>query len=159
MQTAQVILEATRFIPPLLILIYGAICDHKTAQAPNKLWIYTPAGLFFTALTLAFYPQNTPLVLISAILTITLSLVLFYSRMWGGADAKALIMLAVATPLPPVWIAPMLYPLVLLVLTGITAIIYTASKHPKNLFKTKIRYLPFLAAAYIFTTVYFFLAI
>ena len=159
MQTAQVILEATRFLPIIFILIYGAICDHKTAEAPNKLWLYMPAALFFTCLTLLFYPQYTILTIISAALTIGLSLALFYTRMWGGADAKALIMLAVATPLPPVWITPMLYPLVLLVLTGITAIIYTASKHPKNLFKTKIRYLPFLAAAYIFTTVYFFLAI
>lgn len=156
MQTAQVILEATRFIPPLLILIYGAICDHKTAQAPNKLWIYTPAGLFFTALTLAFYPQNIALTIISASLTVVLSLALFYLNMWGGADAKALILLAASTPLPPIWVAPMLYPATILILASLTAIIYTASKRPKNFMKTKIRYLPFIAAAYIFTFIFFF---
>jgi len=156
MQTAQVILEATRFLPIIFILIYGAICDYKTAEAPNKLWLYMPVALFFTCLTLLFYPQYTVLTIISAALTIGLSLALFYLNMWGGADSKALILIAVATPLPPIWIAPMLYPMVILVLTGLTAILYTASKHPKNLFAAKIRYLPFMAAAYIFTALTFF---
>jgi preflagellin peptidase FlaK len=158
MQAAQVIFEVIRFFPPILLLIYAAICDYKTGYAPNKLWKYIPIPLFFTCLTLLFYPQNTILTLVSAGLTIVLSLALFYLKMWGGADSKALILIAVATPLPPIWITPMLYPMIILVLTGITAVLYSASKHPKNLFKQKIRYLPFMAAAYIFTAIFFFIS-
>ena len=155
MQT-QTILEVLRFIPLLFILSYAAYSDHKTSYASNKLWLYAPIGLASTVLTLFLYPQLTTLTIISTIATTTLSLILFYVGAWGGADAKALITIALATPLTPIWGTPItILPLIVIAIAGPIAITYTISKHPKNLLKAKVRYLPFLLAGYIITILIF----
>lgn len=156
MQTTQVILELIRFIPIIIILIYAALSDHKTSHVQNQAWKYAPAGLILTILTIIFYPNLLTTTLISIALTTLLSLLLFYLRMWGGADAKALILIALSTPLTPLWHTPITYlPLVTLAIAGLIAIAYTIIKHPKNFLKAKVRYIPFLLTGYIITILVF----
>ena len=147
--------EFTRFIPIILILAYAAICDHKTGHVPNQTWKYAPFGLISTILTLLFYPNLLTLTATSIALTTTLSLTLFYLGIWGGADAKALITIALCTPLTPLWSTPTMLPLMALALAGPIAITYTLVKQPKQFLHAKVRYLPFILAGYIITILLF----
>jgi len=151
----QTALEIIRIVPVILILVYAAICDHKTGHAPNRTWMYMPTGLFLTALTVLIYPQTLTLTVISILATVGLSLALFYCRMWGGADAKALIFIALCMPLTSFGGVTMILPLTVMVLAGPIAIAYTVFKQPKNLLHAKIRYLPFIFAAFVLTVLIF----
>ncbi len=97
--------DPLRFLLCLLFLLIASIYDIRTREVPNWIWaVFAPIGLALTLASLMLggwsYPRITMLV-ISAILTICLSLALFYIGMFGGADAKALMCLAAAMPIYP----------------------------------------------------------
>ncbi len=152
----QNILETIRFLTVIIILAYASYCDIKTGQVPNKTWIYTPIGLAMTTLSLLVYPILTALTLVSITMATALSLLLFYFGAWGGADAKALILIAVCTPLYPLWhtltYTPfLLLPLTTLLIASPIAIIAATIRKPKDLLHAKIRFLPFTLTGYIIT--------
>jgi preflagellin peptidase FlaK len=98
-------IDPLRFLLCLLFLLIASIYDIKTREVPNWVWaVFAPIGLALTFTSLALggwsYQRITMLV-ISAFLTICLSVALFYIGMFGGADAKALMCLAAAMPIYP----------------------------------------------------------
>lgn len=100
--------DAARVILSLAFLFYASWSDWKQREVSNRVWIvFAPLALALTALQLAFYSPSTinllelvlPYVL-SFVITSALSVALFYAGAFGGADAKALMCLALALPSP-----------------------------------------------------------
>jgi preflagellin peptidase FlaK len=98
-------IDPLRFLLCLLFLLIASIYDVRTREVPNWVWaFFAPIGLALTFTSLAvdgWSHQRITMLVISAFLTICLSLALFYIGMFGGADAKALMCLAAAMPIYP----------------------------------------------------------
>jgi preflagellin peptidase FlaK len=104
MVEALTILDAIRFITGLTILLYASYTDIKTRRAPNILWFLMGAiGAILLAVqhfTIGF--QNL-FYLIFIPIMIGVVYALYQVRLiFGGADAKALMALAILVPLEPV---------------------------------------------------------
>jgi preflagellin peptidase FlaK len=96
-------LEVLRVLTSLIFLIYSSWSDYKTREVTNKVWIlFAPVASALTLTELFLY--NSPDLLIFAIcfgLTSGFAILLFYVGGFGGADAKALMCLALALPFYP----------------------------------------------------------
>jgi len=100
-------LEILRVFLSFFFLIVSSWYDFKTREVPNRIWIFfAPIGFALTFLQ--FYlsyltGENSFLLswLLSFAVTTGISLVLFYAGFFGGADAKALICLAITLPVYP----------------------------------------------------------
>lgn len=98
------ILEALRVLTSLTLLIYASWSDYKTREVSNRVWIlFAPLGFALTFPTLYLYESLNVLFFygISFGLTSVFAIILFYSGGFGGADAKALMCLALALPFYP----------------------------------------------------------
>lgn len=126
--------ELIRFTPIIVVLIIAAYQDLKTGEVSNKLWLYAPIGLALTIIQFLTAPNITIFVWMT--LGIALSLILFYAGGFGGADTKALIVIALSTPATPNNI-----PIVLTVLS-----IAAIAALPQTIIKKQVtlRYLPYL---------------
>ncbi len=93
--------DLIRFAPIIIILAIAAHQDFRHGEASDKLWIYAPIGSGLTCIELYFIPQLTTTALISIAISVVCAFIMFYAGGWGGADSKALITLAVSTPLTP----------------------------------------------------------
>lgn len=107
MLSLQAILDAVRMIMSLLFLSYASWSDYKTREVSNTLWIlFAPPAFALTFIEILLY-ESTQLIprLISYGtcfgLTATFAIILFYAGSFGGADAKALMCLAIALPFYP----------------------------------------------------------
>jgi len=100
---AVLILDGLRVTLCLSFFVYASVSDLRTREVSNKVWvIMAPLALTLTLFQFAlFSPQSLSLFVISFAITATLSVVLFYVGAFGGADAKALICLALALPYYP----------------------------------------------------------
>jgi preflagellin peptidase FlaK len=100
----QELFDLARVIMSLLFLLYASWSDYKTREVSNSVWIlYAPLAFALTFSELLLY-ENTSTMLfygISFSLTAAFSIILFYSGGFGGADAKALMCLALALPFYP----------------------------------------------------------
>jgi preflagellin peptidase FlaK len=89
----------------LILLGVASLFDLRSREVPNLVWIaFLPPALVVTAVNLYQYPAQLSVVAISIALTTGISLAIFYLGLYGGADAKALITLAIAHPvasIPP----------------------------------------------------------
>jgi Flp pilus assembly protein protease CpaA len=136
------IIDIIRIIPLAIIFAYAAIQDYKTGEVTNKIWLYTLIG---APITLAEYillaPNMLPLVIISAVTCIAIALALFRIRNgWGGADAKALITIALCYPLGPAYLAWLpLYPMLIFGVSSAIAVIAMILRK-----KQQIRFLPYV---------------
>jgi len=97
------ILDAIRFFVGIIILSYASYTDIKTRRASNILWVIMAiigAILLITQyLTVGF---ENPMVLIFIPIMIGLVYVLFQMRLlFGGADAKAIMAIAILLPFQP----------------------------------------------------------
>jgi preflagellin peptidase FlaK len=95
----------------LFFLLYASWSDYKTREVSNSVWIlYAPLALALTFSELLLYENASTMLSygISFSLTAVFSIILFYSGGFGGADAKALMCLALALPFYP---EPLLKPL------------------------------------------------
>lgn len=94
-----------RFSVCLLFLSVASIYDVRTREVPNSVWLFfAPIGLILTLISLVLNNWNFLLINIcitSIAATIVLSFALFYLDLFGGADAKALICLALSMPVYP----------------------------------------------------------
>jgi preflagellin peptidase FlaK len=97
------ILDGIRVILCISFFVYASWSDLKTREVSNKVWvIMAPFALTFTLLQFVlFNSQSLTLYFASFAITAALSIGLFYVGAFGGADAKALICLALALPLYP----------------------------------------------------------
>ncbi|MEM0313133.1 MAG: A24 family peptidase C-terminal domain-containing protein [Candidatus Bathyarchaeia archaeon] len=87
----------------LLFFIYSSWSDYRTREVSNWVWIfYAPPAfaLTFTELFL-FSPDLLPFYGLCFLLTSAFAVILFYAGAFGGADAKALMCLALALPFYP----------------------------------------------------------
>jgi preflagellin peptidase FlaK len=100
------ILDGARIILCLSFLIYAAWSDYKTREVSNKVWaILGPIALALTGFQFLVY-SSEPLQLIityalSFAITSGLAIAIFYAGGFGGADAKALMCIALALPVYP----------------------------------------------------------
>jgi preflagellin peptidase FlaK len=97
------ILDGLRIALCLSFFIYASVSDLRTREVSNKVWVVmAPLALTLTLFQFAvFSPQSLPLYAISFAITAVLSYILFYFGAFGGADAKALMCLALALPVYP----------------------------------------------------------
>ncbi|MDH5807075.1 MAG: A24 family peptidase C-terminal domain-containing protein [Candidatus Methanomethylicaceae archaeon] len=98
-----------------IVLLIASIQDLKSREVDDKIWIITiPIGLLLTiieALTTLVYPYI--LAIFSIIFSIIMALGFAYLGLYGGADAKALITIALTLPLPPDR-SPLIFPMTIL---------------------------------------------
>jgi archaeal preflagellin peptidase FlaK len=107
MLSTVTILDTIRFIAGISILAYASYTDIKTRRAPNILWLILGGlGIILLVaeyfLTDGFGDQLIYLIFIPFIIIIVY--VFFQLRLlFGGADAKAIMALAILVPFEPVF--------------------------------------------------------
>jgi len=99
----QTLTALARTILTLSFLLYASWSDYKTREVSNSLWIlFAPPA--FTLTFMELYLTEPSQLLSYGIcfgLTSAFAIILFYSGGFGGADAKALMCLALALPFYP----------------------------------------------------------
>ena len=100
------ILDGARIIVCLSFLIYASWSDYKTREVSNKVWaILGPLALGLTGLQFLVYSSEPIQLIISYVLSFAitsgLAIAIFYVGGFGGADAKALMCIALALPVYP----------------------------------------------------------
>jgi preflagellin peptidase FlaK len=87
----------------LSFLFYASWSDYKTREVSNSLWmLFAPPAFTLTFMELYLYEPSQLLYYgICFGLTSAFAIILFYSGGFGGADAKALMCLALALPFYP----------------------------------------------------------
>mgnify|MGYP001100241592 CR=1 FL=1 len=98
------LLDVSRVLVSLFFLLYASWSDLETREVSNWVWVlYAPVAFFLTILRYGLFNQDF---ILSFVVTLALSLTLFYAGGFGGADAKALICLSLALPIYPVDLLP-----------------------------------------------------
>ena len=100
------ILDGTRIVLCISFLIYASWSDYKTREVSNKVWVILgPLALALTGFQFLVYsPQPLQFItyyVLSFALTSGLAITIFYVGGFGGADAKALMCIALALPVYP----------------------------------------------------------
>ncbi len=101
------VLSWTRVLVSLIFLAYASWSDYRTREVSNNVWVvFAPVAFLLTFAQFLFFPsvgdvlQSMIYYGISFTITCAFSIALFYVGAFGGADAKALICIALAMPLP-----------------------------------------------------------
>ena len=96
------ILDGARVILCLSFLIYASWSDYKTREVSNRVWIiFGPLALALTAFEFVAYSPQLLTYILSFAITSALAMAVFYAGGFGGADAKALMCIALALPVYP----------------------------------------------------------
>ena len=101
-----ILLDGARVSLCFVFLFYASLSDYKTREVSNTVWIlFAPLAFALTFLEFAIseFPQ-LPFYQMYGLcfgLTAAFAIILFYSGGFGGADAKALMCLALALPFYP----------------------------------------------------------
>ena len=84
----------------LTFLTVASAFDLKARAVPNRLWMFfLPASMVILSVRLLLSPDQLVISLISIAITTAIAIAIFYLGLYGGADAKALITLAIAHPI------------------------------------------------------------
>jgi preflagellin peptidase FlaK len=96
------ILDAARVLLSLSFLLYASWSDWKQREVSNKVWIvFAPLAFLMTTVQFVLYAQGLLFnFALSFAITSVMAIALFYAGAFGGADAKALMCLALALPYP-----------------------------------------------------------
>lgn len=97
------VLEVTRIALSSAFFVYASWADWKSREVSNRVWIVL-APIAFALTTVQFILFSPALFLYYALsfgITSGLAIILFYLGAFGGADAKALMCLALALPVFP----------------------------------------------------------
>ncbi len=102
-----------KFAACTVMLVYASVRDYQTREVSNLLWVaFCPLGLalnLYEALLLdPSYPSYLVVFAQSFIVSFSLSVALFYLGLYGGADAKAFIVLSLLMPAGPRFVEPYL---------------------------------------------------
>jgi preflagellin peptidase FlaK len=97
------ILDAARVFLCVGFFVYASWADWKTREINNWVWVlFAPLALTLTAIEYVFFVPGLLVFLgLSFAIMSLLAIVLFYAGAFGGADAKALMCLALALPYFP----------------------------------------------------------
>lgn len=86
----------------LAVLIYASIFDFKNREVSNWVWVLAyPTGFALTIAAVATEVLTAETVILSVGVSLLLGFVLLYFGFYGGADAKALIFVALTFPAYP----------------------------------------------------------
>jgi len=86
----------------LAFLGYGSWSDIKTREVSNTVWLlFAPIGVTLTVARLYLSPELLWISLASIIVAACFALLLFYTGVFGGADAKGLICIGISIPTLP----------------------------------------------------------
>lgn len=92
-------LEQISYVFALTVLSYASICDLKTREVSNKLWmIVWPAGFALSALNIIFGDLTVSALALSVGISTILGIATAYFGLFGGADMKALIFIGLIVP-------------------------------------------------------------
>lgn len=148
-----------RLIPLLLVFVVAAWYDYKFGVVPNWVWLYAPVGACLSLAELYFFYPELWLVVLPVMVGVSLfSFFLFgicdyvcvklrcASFLFGGADSKALIVLALCMPLSPCWSHLFfgIYPLLAFVVGTATLFVVQTVKARKIDLQVKGRLLPYV---------------
>jgi len=99
----QLLIEAAKTFVSLLFLLYASWSDYKTREVSNNVWVlFAPPAFALTFVELFLFDFSAlPLFGLCFGLTAAFAIILFYAGGFGGADAKALMCLALALPFYP----------------------------------------------------------
>ncbi|MEM2440595.1 MAG: A24 family peptidase C-terminal domain-containing protein [Candidatus Bathyarchaeia archaeon] len=100
----QALIEVVKFCLTLSVFLYASQCDYKTREVDNSVWIFFAPLAFALTFTELFLFENSSALLFFSLcfgLTAGFAIILFYAGGFGGADAKALMCLALALPFYP----------------------------------------------------------
>jgi len=99
----KLILECCRALLSITFLIYASWSDYRTREVSNTVWIlFAPLAFVLTFLEIYIYEiSQLPFYGMCFGLTTAFAIILFYSGGFGGADAKALMCLALVLPFHP----------------------------------------------------------
>lgn len=100
------VFDAARIILCFCFLIYASWSDYKSREVTNKVWvIFGPLALLLTGLQILLFSiqplQMVTFYVLSFAITSGLAITIFYVGGFGGADAKALMCIALALPVYP----------------------------------------------------------
>jgi Flp pilus assembly protein protease CpaA len=94
--------EQISYVFALTVLSYASICDLKTREVSNKLWmIVWPAGFTLSALNIILGDLTVSTLALSAGISTILGIATAYFGLFGGADMKALIFIGLTVPAYP----------------------------------------------------------
>jgi len=98
------ILDGARIVLSLTIMTYASWSDWKKREVSNRVWmVFAPLAFALTTVQYVFLHQELlPVYALSFAVTFGIATVLFYVGAFGGADAKALMCLALALPYYPI---------------------------------------------------------
>ena len=95
-------LDVAGLLASFTFLIYSSWSDIRSREISDRVWlIFYPVGLVLVAIRLVVQTSAWILILVSLFSTIVISLLLPYLGLWGGADGKGFICLALMNPLVP----------------------------------------------------------
>ncbi len=99
----QVAFDAARVALSISFFAYASWSDYKTREVSNNVWIFfAPLALALSLTEFIIYSRSMLVSYGICIALMTgLALLLFYANAFGGADAKALMCLALALPFFP----------------------------------------------------------
>jgi len=103
LQSLQLLLDLARTALALGFMFYASWSDNKTREVSNSVWtLFAPIALALTSVEVYVYQfSQLPLYGICFGLTALFAIVIFYAGGFGGADAKALMCLALVLPFFP----------------------------------------------------------
>lgn len=99
----RIFIEAAKVCLTLPPLLYASWSDYKTREVSNNVWIlFAPPAFALTFAELLLFDPSAMLSFgLCFGLTAAFAIILFYAGGFGGADAKALMCLALALPFYP----------------------------------------------------------
>lgn len=158
-----ILFDLARFIPLILFLIYPALLDIEKGEVPNRVWRYILYGGAITTLELIYFNSLALLIVDLTIIAVFsfLGYLLFALNGWGGADAKAFMVISVSAPMLPTWgiingsgFPFTMLPFIVLFTSCLGACIYALAKKTNVPFsKRKVKFLPFMLIGLIIAVV------
>jgi len=106
------IIDSIAIIASIALLTYASWNDYISREVPDIVWIiFAPTGIILTFLRLYVEKDLILISLFSVAIIAIISLIAFYTGMFGGADAKALICIALAMPVYPIFLTKFVQPM------------------------------------------------
>ncbi|MCW4032432.1 MAG: prepilin peptidase [Candidatus Bathyarchaeota archaeon] len=106
------IIDSIAIIASIALLTYASWNDYISREVPDIVWIiFAPIGIVLTSLRLYINQDLILVSLFSVAIIAIISLIAFYTGMFGGADAKALICIALAMPVYPIFLTKFVQPM------------------------------------------------
>lgn len=108
---APSLLDVTRILLCSVMLLYSSVMDLRVREVSNRTWIvFAPIGIVLDIYETLYVRATDPIiyVILPVSMSAALAIAFFYLGLYGGADAKAFITIAILIPYQPRLITPYL---------------------------------------------------